>query len=150
LAQAYLNWQQPHCCRDVANWEVNDSMPSPSRPIDELEQTIAERAEFPTEKSYTSQLLAGGMTRIGAKVTEEAAEVVEAANELDDAGREHFVREVSDLIYHLMVLMRYKNCSLAEVESELARRFGVSGLEEKASRTGSGFGVQGPAPASEP
>lgn len=104
------------------------------RPLDDLEKTIASRAEHPSEKSYTTRLLNGGVPKIGAKVTEEAAEVVEAATEPGDAGREHFIREVGDLVYHLLVLMRYRGCSLAEVEAELARRFGVSGLEEKASR----------------
>jgi phosphoribosyl-ATP pyrophosphohydrolase len=104
------------------------------RPIDELEQTIDNRAANPNEKSYTRQLLAGGTAKIGEKVIEEAAEVVEAAGETGEAGQVHFIREVSDLIYHLIVLMRYKNCTLADVEAELARRFNVSGLEEKASR----------------
>jgi phosphoribosyl-ATP pyrophosphohydrolase len=107
---------------------------TPSRAIDELETTIADRAASPSATSYTSQLLAGGVAKIGLKVTEEAAEVVEAADEPGDAGREHFIREVGDLVYHLLVLMRYKNCSLAELEAELQRRFGVSGIEEKASR----------------
>jgi phosphoribosyl-ATP pyrophosphohydrolase len=116
-----------------------------SRPLDELEQTIADRAANPSEKSYTTKLLNGGVEAIGAKVVEEAAEVVEAAGELGEVGREHFVREVGDLVYHLLVLMRQKNCSLAELDAELARRFGVSGLEEKASRNmkDSGFRVRG-------
>ena len=103
-------------------------------PLDRLERTIASRAANPNEKSYTSQLLTGGVPKIGAKVTEEAAEVVEAAGEPGDAGREHFIREVGDLFFHLLVLMRFRDCSLTDVESELARRFGVSGLDEKASR----------------
>src|SRR3990172_8695219 len=103
-------------------------------PLDKLERTIAARAASPNEKSYTSQLLAGGIEKIGAKIVEEAAEVVEAAGEPGDKGRAHFVREVGDLIYHLMVLMSHQNCSLSDVEAELARRFGVSGVEEKASR----------------
>jgi phosphoribosyl-ATP pyrophosphohydrolase len=61
-------------------------------------------------------------------------EVVEAAGEPGDTGREHFIREVGDLVYHLLVLMRQRNCSLADLEAELTRRFGVSGLEEKAKR----------------
>ncbi|MFO0789153.1 MAG: phosphoribosyl-ATP diphosphatase [Pirellulales bacterium] len=109
-------------------------MSDAARPLDELENTIARRAENPSEKSYTTRLLNGGVPKIGAKVTEEAAEVVEAAAEPGDAGREHFIREVGDLVYHLLVLMRHRGCSLAEVEAELARRFGVSGLAEKASR----------------
>jgi phosphoribosyl-ATP pyrophosphohydrolase len=107
---------------------------SAPQPLDKLERTIADRAARPNEKSYTSQLLAGGVEKIGAKIVEEASEVVEAAAEPGDAGREHFLRETGDLVYHLMVLLRHKNCSLADVEAELARRFGVSGLEEKASR----------------
>ena len=114
-------------------------------PLDRLERTIASRAAKPNEKSYTSQLLAGGVEMIGAKITEEADEVVEAAGEAGQAGREHFIREVGDLVYHLMVLMRHQDCSLADLEAELARRFGVSGLEEKAARKteGSGAGVRG-------
>jgi phosphoribosyl-ATP pyrophosphohydrolase len=103
-------------------------------PLDRLERTIASRAAKPNEKSYTSQLLAGGVPKIGAKVTEEAAEVVAAAAEPGTDGRQHFLREVGDLVYHLLVLMRYRDCTLNDVEAELARRFGVSGLEEKASR----------------
>jgi phosphoribosyl-ATP pyrophosphohydrolase len=99
-----------------------------------LEQTIAARAANPSEKSYTSQLLAGGVQKIGAKILEEAAEVVEAAAEPGDTGREHFVREAADLVYHMMVMMQHRETSWADVEAELARRVGVSGLEEKAAR----------------
>jgi len=104
-------------------------------PLEKLERTIAARAANPNAKSYTSQLLAGGVERIGAKVTEEAAEVVEAAGEPGDAGQEHFIREVGDLFYHVLVLMCLKGKTLVDLEGELARRFGVSGLTEKASRT---------------
>jgi phosphoribosyl-ATP pyrophosphohydrolase len=106
-----------------------------------LERTIHARAKKPNPKSYTSQLLAGGAAKIGAKITEEAAEVVEAAAEPGEEGRAHFIREVGDLMYHLLVLMCHKNCDLFDIEAELARRFGVSGIEEKASRKKS------PAPA---
>ena len=107
---------------------------SSAGPLGKLERTIAARAVKPNEKSYTSQLLAGGLPKIGVKITEEAGEVVEAAGEAGDAGREHFIREVGDLVYHLLVLMQHCNCTLDDLEAELARRFGVSGLVEKASR----------------
>ena len=110
------------------------SVPPTSVPLVKLERTIAARAKKPNEKSYTSQLLAGGVAKIGAKIVEEAAEVVAAAGEPGKKGHEHFVREVGDLVYHLLVMLRHKNCTLADVETELARRFGVSGIEEKASR----------------
>jgi len=104
------------------------------RPIDRLEQTILARKAVPDEKSYTAKLLAGGVEKIGSKITEEAAEVVEAAGEPGEEGRQHTIREAGDLLYHLLVLLAARDVTLQEVEAELARRFGVSGLEEKASR----------------
>lgn len=105
------------------------------RPLDQLEETIRQRQlAGEADKSYTAKLLAGGIAKIGPKVTEEAAEVVEAAAEPDEAGREHTIREAADVVYHLMVLLAVRGVKLDEVEAELARRFGMSGLEEKASR----------------
>jgi phosphoribosyl-ATP pyrophosphohydrolase len=122
----------------MAVWEGSCHVPTEPRivtgPLFKLERTIADRAANPREKSYTSQLFAGGLEKIGAKITEEAAELIEAAGERGEAGREHFIREVADLIYHLLVLMKHQNCTLAGLETELGRRFGVSGLEEKAAR----------------
>jgi phosphoribosyl-ATP pyrophosphohydrolase len=107
----------------------------PSRPIDQLEATIAERkAAGDGDSSYTARLLAGGVEKIGAKVIEEAAEAVEAAGEPGDEGRQHTIAEAGDVIYHLLVLLAVRDIALSEVEHELARRFGMSGLEEKASR----------------
>jgi phosphoribosyl-ATP pyrophosphohydrolase len=129
-----LDWYPDHCCPERTSWEGKLPVRSAPQPLDKLERTIAARAASPNEKSYTSQLLAGGVERIGAKIVEEAAEVVEAAGESGKAGREHFIREVGDLMYHMLVMMQLRNCKLADVEAELSRRFGVSGLEEKASR----------------
>ncbi len=100
----------------------------------QLMATIEERKANPPEKSYTTSLLAGGVPKIGAKITEEAAEVVEAAAEAGDAGRQHLIYETGDLLYHLFVLLAHREIRLEEVEAELARRFGVSGLTEKESR----------------
>lgn len=104
------------------------------RPIDALEQTILGRAQTPSEHSYTSKLLRGELAVLCGKVLEESAELAEAAEEGDDWDRQHFVYEAGDLVYHLLVLLRRRGVDFAEVESELARRFGVSGLEEKKSR----------------
>ena len=51
-----------------------------------------------------------------------------------DAGRAHLTHEAADLIYHLFVMLAARDVALDDVEAELARRFGVSGLDEKASR----------------
>lgn len=96
--------------------------------------TIEGRKSRPSEKSYTASLLAGGVPKIARKITEEAAEVVEAAAEPGEAGRQHLVSEAADLLYHLLVMLACRDATLADVEAELARREGVSGLEEKASR----------------
>lgn len=111
-------------------------MSQTTRPIDALEATIRERAASGDGgSSWTAKLLAGGVEKIGPKVTEEAGEMVEAAAEPGDDGREHFVYEAADLFYHAMVLMRWRGVDLEEVEAELARRFGVSGIAEKESRS---------------
>ncbi len=113
-----------------------DQQPQPNdrRPLDLLEETISFRKAASDQKSYTAKLLAGGVKKIGSKITEEAAEVVEAAGESGEEGRQHTILEAADLLYHLLVLLAAREVKLEEVESELARRFGVSGLEEKASR----------------
>ena len=106
-----------------------------SRPLDQLEATILSRQANPDEKSYTAKLLAGGVPKIAKKILEEAGELVEAAGEPAEEGRQHTICEAGDLLYHTLVLLASRGVRLAEVETELARRFGVSGLEEKASRT---------------
>jgi phosphoribosyl-ATP pyrophosphohydrolase len=100
----------------------------------ELMAVIEDRKANPPEKSYTTRLLAGGVEKIGEKILEEAGEVVEAAAEPGDAGRTHTIAEAADLIYHVFVLLGYRDIRLDEVETELARRFGISGLDEKAAR----------------
>lgn len=102
--------------------------------LQRLMNVIESRREEMPEGSYTTKLFRGGVEKIGAKVVEEAAEVVEAAAETGEPGREHTRYEAGDLLYHLLVLLAAREISLPEVEEELARRFGVSGLEEKASR----------------
>jgi phosphoribosyl-ATP pyrophosphohydrolase len=96
---------------------------------------IAERkANPPAERSYVVSLLQGGVAKIGAKIVEEAAEVVEAADEPGAPGREHLVKEVADLVFHTLVLLGHCEASWSDVEAELGRRFGISGIVEKESR----------------
>jgi phosphoribosyl-ATP pyrophosphohydrolase len=99
-----------------------------------LMAVIESRKTDAAARSYTARLLAGGVQKIGEKVEEEAAEVVEAAGEQGAAGQEHLVREAADLLYHLFVMLAVRDVPLAQVEAELTRRFGTSGLDEKESR----------------
>ena len=102
--------------------------------VPELMAVIADRKANPPERSYVASLLKGGIARIGPKITEEAGEVVEAAGEPGPEGRAHLVREVADLLFHTLVLMGDRQIGWEEIEAELARRFGVSGIDEKEAR----------------
>jgi phosphoribosyl-ATP pyrophosphohydrolase len=85
------------------------------------------------EGSYTTKLLDGGVEVIGAKVCEEAAEVVDAASVAHEDRGYSLTYEAADLIYHLLVLLASCGVSLADVEEELSRRLGKSGLREHAT-----------------
>jgi len=80
-------------------------------------------------------LFAGGVPHINEKIIEEAQEVVEAAMEDGSSGRDHLIHEAADLLFHLMVLLGHQTIHIQEIEAELGRRFGVSGLDEKSART---------------
>ena len=119
--------------------KANPAVSESTHVLARLMATIESRRDQPADpmaakKSYTVKLLEGGVAKIGGKINEEAAEVVEAAGEPGDAGRTHFVYECADLTYHLFVMMAHRGVRFEELEAELARRFGISGLEEKASR----------------
>ncbi|MFO0955914.1 MAG: phosphoribosyl-ATP diphosphatase [Isosphaeraceae bacterium] len=109
--------------------------PSSLSILDALMAVIARRRALPPgSRSYVKALDEAGLPKIGAKITEEAAEVVEAAGEPGDEGRAHLVREAADLVFHTLVLLGHRGIDWGEVEVELARRFGISGLDEKEGR----------------
>jgi phosphoribosyl-ATP pyrophosphohydrolase len=99
--------------------------------IHDLEKRVSERAAASAEVSYTRKLLDRGAAHCAKKLGEEAVETVLAAAVED---RDRLIAEAADLIYHLLVLLKARDVSLAEVESELATRVSMSGLEEKAAR----------------
>ncbi|WP_374408253.1 phosphoribosyl-ATP diphosphatase [Pelagerythrobacter sp.] len=100
--------------------------------LSRLERTIAERRGADPQASYVAQLHDRGVPVIARKVGEEAVEAAVAALA---GSREELVGEAADVLFHLMVLLSAKDIPLAEVLAELDRREGVSGLEEKASRS---------------
>lgn len=97
-----------------------------------LEKTIAARAQASPEESYVAKLNAKGLPKITEKVGEEAVETVIAAL---SGSESDLVGESADLLFHLLVLLDAKGVSLDQVLAELERREGLSGLEEKASRS---------------
>ena len=86
-----------------------------------LEAVIRDRKANPRPGSYTRQLLDAGLPRILKKVGEEAIEVIVAAQNESD---ERLVSELADLTYHALVLLAARDLPWADVEAELARRFG--------------------------
>jgi phosphoribosyl-AMP cyclohydrolase / phosphoribosyl-ATP pyrophosphohydrolase len=96
--------------------ELTPAAPHESLPT--LERTISERAATRPENSYTTRLL-GDPQYAGAKVQEEAEEVVRAAREESD---ERVAEEAADVIYHLAVLLRGRGLSLADAEQVLDGR----------------------------
>jgi phosphoribosyl-ATP pyrophosphohydrolase/phosphoribosyl-AMP cyclohydrolase len=94
---------------------------------------ISQRRKERPERSYVVSLLDKGFPKINEKITEEAGELVEAlADPKGDAP--HTAHEAADLIFHVLVGLEAAGVPVDDVFSELRRRFGVSGIDEKASR----------------
>ncbi|MEY8099214.1 phosphoribosyl-ATP diphosphatase [Falsihalocynthiibacter sp. S25ZX9] len=99
--------------------------------IAKLAQTISERASADPTGSWTAKLLAKGPEKCAEKFGEEAVEAIIAAVKND---KDELVKESADVLFHLLVMLQSRGVSLAQVEAELARRAGTSGISEKASR----------------
>jgi phosphoribosyl-ATP pyrophosphohydrolase len=97
-----------------------------------LYQVILERKANPGEKSYTASLYAKGLDKILGKLGEEATELAVAGK---GGERQEIVGEAADVIYHMLVLLGHYEIAPEEIYAELRKRFGISGIEEKASRT---------------
>jgi phosphoribosyl-ATP pyrophosphohydrolase len=98
---------------------------------------IHRRAQELPPNSYTTKLITGGVSKMGGKILEEAAEVIEAAEALERQqvdNHEHLIYEACDVIYHLWVLLGSRGISVDQLRMELARREGTSGLQEKRQR----------------
>ena len=100
--------------------------------LDALYRIILDRKAHSDANSYTASLMAKGLDKILKKIGEEATEVVIAAK---GGTREEIIYESADLIFHLLVLLGFRDIPPEEVYAELRRRFGISGIEEKNSRS---------------
>ncbi len=99
--------------------------------LQRLTETIEARKQASPETSYVAKLFSRGEDAVLKKVGEEATEVVLAAKGGD---KTHLVYEIADLWFHCMVLLARNGLQAQDVLNELARREGVSGIAEKASR----------------
>lgn len=94
-------------------------------------RVIQERKANPSEKSYVASLFAKGLDKILGKIGEEAVETAVAAK---GGEADQVVYEMADLWFHCLVLLGHYDLPPEKVLDELRRRFGISGIEEKASR----------------
>jgi phosphoribosyl-ATP pyrophosphohydrolase len=99
--------------------------------LERLAATIAARQGTDPDASWTAKLLAKGPEKCAEKFGEEAIEAVIEAVRGDTA---RLTSEAADVLYHLLVMCAARGVTLAEIEGELARREGTSGLAEKAAR----------------
>lgn len=96
-----------------------------------LEAVLEQRKSANANESYVSSLYTKGLDEILKKIGEESAEVIMASK---DGNQDKIVHEVADLWFHTLVLLRHKDIEIDKIQQELSKRFGLSGLEEKANR----------------
>ena len=101
--------------------------------LEELETIVAARATASPDESWTAKLLAKGPEKAAEKFGEEA---IEAVIEAVRGDRDRLTSEAADVLFHLLVMLRARDVTLADVMAELDRRQGRSGLAEKSARQG--------------
>ena len=99
--------------------------------LHDLAATIETRKSAEPDSSWTAKLLAKGPEKCAEKFGEEA---IEAIIEAVKGDRAKLTAEAADVLYHLLVMLAARDLTLADVEAELARREGTSGIAEKAAR----------------
>ena len=99
--------------------------------LDELYATIEARKGADPDSSWTAKLLSKGPEKCAEKFGEESIEAIIEAVKND---REKLIGEAADVLYHLLVMLRARGVDLSDVEAELERREGTSGIAEKAAR----------------
>ncbi|MEH6648739.1 MAG: phosphoribosyl-ATP diphosphatase [Motiliproteus sp.] len=100
-----------------------------------LADVLEQRKKAAPESSYVASLYGKGLNKILEKVGEEATEAIIAAKDAQISGdTQELIGETADLWFHSMIMLSQLGAGPDEVLAELDRRFGLSGLEEKASR----------------
>jgi phosphoribosyl-ATP pyrophosphohydrolase/phosphoribosyl-AMP cyclohydrolase len=112
--------------------EVDESVVAHYSVIDQLYHVIQERKKADPQSSYVASLLHKGENSYLKKVVEEAGEFCFAVKDNDE---EEIIYEAADLVFHTLVALGDKNINPDRIKQELARRFGLSGIEEKKSRS---------------
>ena len=123
----------------------NDSNPSVHSILQQLDSVLAERKQADADSSYVASLYAKGLNKILEKVGEESTESIIAAKDFAncdentdktqyDEARHELIYEVADVWFHTLVGLAWFDIESDAVLNELGRRFGLSGIDEKAAR----------------
>nr|WP_298380053.1 phosphoribosyl-ATP diphosphatase [uncultured Halomonas sp.] len=105
--------------------------------LERLSDVLNERRHGDPDSSYVASLHAKGLNKILEKIGEEATETILAAKDSEqnlDRDHQAVVAETADLWFHSLVMLSHLDIDHRAVLDELARRFGISGLDEKAAR----------------
>jgi len=118
---------------------VESSMVESSDILNRLSDVLTQRKTAASDSSYVAGLYAAGLNKILEKVGEESIETILAAKDAEDSApdskeRENLIKETADLWFHSLVMLSHLDISADELLQELDRRFGTSGLIEKATR----------------
>ncbi len=122
-------------CFSTILWQDPQGAPVTGDILDEVYRIVQQRRSQPADQSYVASLFAKGLDKILGKIGEEATETAVAGKGGDP---EEVVSETADLFFHVLVLLGYYDLPPQRIYAELRRRFGVSGLTEKASRSQKG------------
>lgn len=118
---------------DASGLVEDDAPPDPPAVVvARVADVIARRRRERPEKSYVVSLLDAGWPKILAKIAEESGELAESLPEIDKA---HTAHEAADLLFHVLVGLEAAGVPVEDVFAQLRQRFGVSGIDEKASRS---------------
>lgn len=118
-------------CFSTLLWQDSEERPAKADILDEVYRIVQQRRSQPVDQSYVASLFSKGLDKILGKIGEEATETAVAGKGGDLA---EVVSETADLFFHVLVLLGYYDLPPQRIYAELRRRFGVSGLTEKASR----------------
>ena len=125
--------------------ENHQSLQAEDSILQQLDQVLSARKQADSDSSYVASLYAKGLNKILEKVGEEATESIIAAKDLAhsdaqldkeafDAARYEFIYEVADVWFHSLIGLAWFDIESDAILNELGRRFGLSGIDEKASR----------------
>lgn len=130
---------------DHSNTHQNNSLATTHSILQQLDKVLAERKQADADSSYVASLYAKGLNKILEKVGEESTESIIAAKDLAncdensdkaqyDEARHELIYEVADVWFHSLVGLAWFDIESEAVLNELGRRFGLSGIDEKAAR----------------